>query len=73
MAQQIRTSEATTHFYRIIKKAEQGEDFIVTRYGKPVARIVPFLSEPERTLKKTKKVAWARSSLQGAERRDEKN
>ena len=55
MEQQIGASEATIHFYHVIEKAEQGEVFIVTRRGKPVAKIVPFLQEPEVILKKTKK------------------
>ena len=51
MAQQIGAFEAKTHFSRILEKAEQGEDFIVTRRGKPVAKIIPFQQEPEMTFK----------------------
>jgi len=49
MAQLIGAFEAKTHFSQIIEKAEQGADFIVTRRGKPVAKIVPFEREPEMT------------------------
>ena len=49
MAQQIGSFEAKTHFSQIIEKAEQGEDFIVTRRGKPVAKIIPFQQEPMMT------------------------
>ena len=49
MAQQIGAFEAKTHFSQIIEKAEKGEDFIVTRRGKPVAKIIPFRKEPEMT------------------------
>jgi len=42
MAQQIGAFEAKTHFSQIIEKAEKGEDFIITRRGKPVAKIIPF-------------------------------
>ena len=49
MAQQIGSFEAKTHFSQIIEKAEKGEDFIVTRRGKPVAKIIPFRKEPEMT------------------------
>ena len=45
MAQEIGAFEAKTHFSRILEKAEQGEDFIVTRRGKPVAKIIPFEQE----------------------------
>ena len=49
MAQQIVAFEAKTHFSQILEKTEQGEDFIVTRRGKPVAKIIPFRQEPEMT------------------------
>ena len=49
MAQQIGAFEAKTNFSRIIEKAEQGADFIITRRGKPVAKIIPFEKEPEMT------------------------
>jgi len=49
MAQLIGAFEAKTNFSRIIGKAEQGEDFVITRRGKPVAKIIPFEKEPEMT------------------------
>ena len=49
MIQYIGAFEAKTHFSQIIEKAEQGVDFIVTRRGKPVAKIVPFEQKPEMT------------------------
>ena len=49
MAQFIGAFEAKTNFSRIIEKAEQGENFVVTRRGKPVAEIIPFKKEPEMT------------------------
>ena len=49
MAQQIGAFEAKTNFSRILVKAEQGEDFVITRRGKPVAKIIPFQQEPEMT------------------------
>ena len=51
MSQQIGAFEAKTHFSQILEKTEQGEDFIVTRRGKPVAKIIPFRQEPEMTFK----------------------
>jgi len=47
--QQIGAFEAKTHFSQIIEKVEQGEDFIITRRGKPVAKIIPFKHEPDIT------------------------
>jgi prevent-host-death family protein len=49
MPQLIGAFEANTHFSRLLEKAEQGENFIVTKRGKPVAKIVPFKQEPEMT------------------------
>ena len=47
--QQIGTFEAKTHFSQIIEKVEHGGDFIITKRGKPVAKIIPFQQEPEMT------------------------
>lgn len=49
MAQHIGAFEAKTHFSQILDKAEQGADFIITKRGKPVAKIIPFQREPEMT------------------------
>ena len=51
MAQQIGAFEAKTHFSQIIEKVGQGEDFIVTKRGKPVAKIIPFKQEAKMTFK----------------------
>ncbi|MCL2043718.1 MAG: type II toxin-antitoxin system prevent-host-death family antitoxin [Treponema sp.] len=51
MTQQIGAFEAKTHFSQILEKAEHGADFIITRRGKPVAKIIPFQKEPEMTFK----------------------
>jgi prevent-host-death family protein len=51
MTQQIGVFEAKTHFSKLLDKIEQGNDFIVTKRGKTVARIIPFEKEPEMTFK----------------------
>jgi len=51
MAQKIGVFEAKTYFSKIISETERGNDFIVTRRGKAVARIIPFEKEPEMTFK----------------------
>jgi prevent-host-death family protein len=33
--------EAKTHFSELVARAEQGEEVIITRHNKPVAKIVP--------------------------------
>ena len=48
---EIGAFEAKTHFSQIIERAECGEDFIVTRRGKPVAKIIPFKQQTTITRK----------------------
>jgi prevent-host-death family protein len=46
MIQQLSLREMNQHFADYIKQVENGDRIILTRHGKPVARIVP-ISEPE--------------------------
>jgi prevent-host-death family protein len=39
--------EAKTHFSQLIAEVEKGQDYIVTKRGKPVAKIIPFPGEKE--------------------------
>jgi prevent-host-death family protein len=32
---------AKTHLSQLLERASQGEEFIITKHGKPVARLVP--------------------------------
>ena len=41
--------EAKAHFSALIKRAEAGEEIVVTRSGMPVARIVPAKPAKERS------------------------
>lgn len=41
--------EAKAHFSALVKRAEAGEEVLVTRSGTPVARIVPVKPAKERT------------------------
>ncbi len=38
--------EAKTHLSRLVERAEAGEDVVIQRNGKPVARLVPIDEEP---------------------------
>ncbi|MDR0878926.1 MAG: type II toxin-antitoxin system prevent-host-death family antitoxin [Treponema sp.] len=40
--------QAKTHFSQIIADVEVGNDYIITKRGKPVAQIIPFV-EPQKT------------------------
>jgi prevent-host-death family protein len=42
--QTIQASEAKTKFLSILDEVERGASIIVTRHGKPIARIVPELA-----------------------------
>ena len=37
----INMHQAKTHFSKLVERAEAGEDIVIARYGRPVARLVP--------------------------------
>ena len=45
MQHQISLREANQHLSRYIKTVEGGEELVITRRGKPVARLVPVTAE----------------------------
>ncbi len=47
MQHQISLREANQHLSRYIKTVEQGEELVITRRGKPVARLVPVATKRE--------------------------
>ncbi len=38
---EIQASEAKTHLPRLLDEVERGETLVITRHGKPIARIIP--------------------------------
>ncbi|MCL2735043.1 MAG: type II toxin-antitoxin system prevent-host-death family antitoxin [Propionibacteriaceae bacterium] len=44
----VNVLEAKTHFSKLLARAEQGEEIIVARAGKPVVRLVPIEELPPR-------------------------
>ncbi len=50
MARPINIHQAKTHLSRLVERAAAGEEIIIARAGKPVARLVPFRlpSQPRR-------------------------
>jgi len=38
---------AKTHLSRLVERAEQGEETVIARNGKPVARLVPYHDQRE--------------------------
>ncbi len=45
MINEISTFKAKTHFSNLIVKIEHGESFLITKRGKPVAKIIPYKPE----------------------------
>jgi len=46
----INIHAAKTHLSRLLEKAAQGEDIVIAKAGKPLARLVPVESRPRRKL-----------------------
>jgi prevent-host-death family protein len=47
----VNIHEAKTHLSRLVEDAAQGEEIVIAKAGKPVARLVP-LAAPERRVPK---------------------
>lgn len=45
MSDRITATEASRSFLSLLKGVSEGQSFIITRYGRPVARMEPFTSE----------------------------
>ncbi len=44
----VNVHEAKTNLSRLLKRAEAGEDIVIARNGKPVARLTPVRKQGER-------------------------
>ena len=42
--------EAKTHLSSLLERVAQGEEIVITKRGKPIARLVPFEKAPQRNL-----------------------
>ena len=40
-------SEARTHLSQVLERVEKGEEIVITRRGRPVARLVPVSVRPD--------------------------
>lgn len=43
----VNVHEAKTHLSRLLERVEAGEEIVVARAGRPVARLVPFRAKGE--------------------------
>ncbi|MFZ4406581.1 MAG: type II toxin-antitoxin system Phd/YefM family antitoxin [Paracraurococcus sp.] len=55
MDQPISAAEANRSFSRLLREVREGQSFVVTSHGRPVARIVPCEGEADRA---TRRGAW---------------
>jgi len=61
MEKKITAREANQKFARVLREAEEGREFVVTRRGRPVARITPIERSGKRVLTAEQKKAHARA------------
>jgi prevent-host-death family protein len=61
MERSVTAREANQHFSRILRDVEAGAEIVVTRRGRPVARIVPAQPSGERQLTPEQEAAHART------------
>jgi len=46
----VNVHEAKTHLSRLLNRVAAGEDIIIARAGKPVARLIPIEQKPEKRI-----------------------
>lgn len=44
----VNMHEAKTHLSRLVEQVESGDEVVISRAGKPVARLIPFRRHPPR-------------------------
>jgi prevent-host-death family protein len=59
MSKTVTLREANQSFARCVREVEAGEEFVITRNGTPVARLVPVSAE--RVLTQEQEAAWERT------------
>ena len=50
MAQCVNVHEAKTHLSKLLARVKEGEEIIIAKAGKPIARLVPVLERPAQRL-----------------------
>lgn len=45
---EVNIHEAKTHFSRLLERVALGEEVIIAKAGKPVAKLVPLAGQPKR-------------------------
>ena len=44
----INVHQAKTHLSRLLERVAQGDEIVIAKNGQPVAKLVPYLTEPRR-------------------------
>lgn len=55
MAQCVNVREAKTHLSKLLARVKEGEEIIIAKAGKPIARLVPVVERPTQRLPGTAK------------------
>ncbi|HEX5079787.1 MAG TPA: type II toxin-antitoxin system Phd/YefM family antitoxin [Geminicoccaceae bacterium] len=58
MAMEVNIYAAKTHLSRLIDRVNAGEEVVITRHGRAVARLVPVQDKPKRKLGTLKGKVW---------------
>lgn len=48
MPVQVNIHEAKTHLSKLLDRVKEGEEIIIAKAGKPIARLVPMVERPSR-------------------------
>lgn len=46
MSEKVNVHEAKTHLSRLLARVEKGEEIVISKGGKPVARLIPIDEKP---------------------------
>jgi prevent-host-death family protein len=55
MSEAVNVHEAKTHFSRLLERVNHGEEIVIAKAGKPVARLVPYGEKPVKRIPGTAK------------------
>ena len=55
MPEAVNVHEAKTHFSRLLERVNRGEEIVIAKAGRPVARLVPYGEKPVKRIPGTAK------------------
>jgi prevent-host-death family protein len=54
----VNIHDAKTHFSRLVEDVNGGEEIVIARNGKPVAKLVPFQPAPAGAMRRKREMGW---------------